>query len=274
MQRLHKITLAATAAVALSITGAVAKTRAISTDGPSVILNGNQTITEPAGSHVMAMYIWSRTYALQDPSEHLDVSSPPSDQDRVVLANFGVDPFTQTTLFCNPADGDAGHCTTSVFGDVADLGISNGTPLQLALTTDNPLNDFIVGTPIVLGTPGPSGGFLDWVPKTGGYATFDFANEEDPAAGATGLAPPTTADVMAALALHPGGSNAKFVGFQDWFYNGDEVAEYQYDAAVIAVWTVANVPEPSTWAMLLVGLFGLGSAVRRASRKGQLPFSA
>jgi PEP-CTERM motif-containing protein len=273
MQRLHKITLAATAAVALSITGAVAKSRAISTDGPSVILNGNQTITEPAGSHVMAMYIWSRTYALQDLSEGLPESSPPSDQDRVVLADFSVDPIGQTTLFCNPADGDAGHCTTSVFGQVADLGISNGTPLQLGLVTDNLANDFIVGTPIALGTPGP-GGFLDWVPKTGGYATFDFANEEDQVPGSTGLAPPSNADVMAALALHPGGANAKFVGFQDWFYNGDEVAEYQYDAAVIAVWTVANVPEPATWAMLLVGLFGLGSAVRYASRKGQLPFAA
>ena len=69
MQRLHKITLAASAALAISISGAGAKSRAISTDENSVIQNGNQQLTEPAGSHVMAMYIWSRTDALLDTTE-------------------------------------------------------------------------------------------------------------------------------------------------------------------------------------------------------------
>ena len=261
MQRLHKITLAA-AALALSVSAADGKTRAITTDQNSVALNGNQQLSEPAGSHVMAMYIWSRTYALFDTSE--GVSTPPSDEDRVILFDNSVNPSVQTTLFCNPADGAAGNCTTSKFGDTQDLGTASGNPMLLALVADDPLDDFVVGQPIILGSASDVswGGFLDWIPKTGGYATFQF-DQQQPAPGATGLPPPTTADVMAKLAQYPGGSNAKFIGFQDWFYQHDTVVEYQYDAAVIAVWTVAGVPEPGAWAILLVGFFGVGSVIRK-----------
>jgi hypothetical protein len=251
----------AVAAACLSIVGANAKSRAISTDQPSVIANGNQQITEPAGSHIMAMYIWSRSYALFDTSE--GVGTPASDEDRVIVFDQNAPlPNTQPAIFCNTADGAAGNCTTSVFGDVQDLGISNGAPLLLALVADNPLS-VVKGDPVILGTPADMvNGFLDWVPKTGGYATFDFANEEEPAPGAVGLPPPTTAEVYAALAQYPGGSNAQFVGFQDWYNGPDPVLEYQYDAAVIAVWTVSTAPETSTWIMLFVGLFGMGAAVR------------
>jgi hypothetical protein len=45
---------------------------------------------------------------------------------------------------------------------------------------------------------------------------------------------------------------------------------YSYNVGTPGVWTITGVPEPSTWAMLLMGFAGLGFAAHRKTIKERL----
>lgn len=57
-------------------------------------------------------------------------------------------------------------------------------------------------------------------------------------------------------------------------YTATGVTNINYDAISLNVTNVpSGVPEPGTWAMLLIGMFGIGAAVRTAKRKQHVSVS-
>lgn len=65
-------------------------------------------------------------------------------------------------------------------------------------------------------------------------------------------------------------SNPNIVGVcgVEYFIWGNGTAlDVNSDSPGIISWSVATVPEPATWAMMLLGFFGLGAALRTCSRR-------
>jgi PEP-CTERM motif len=79
-------------------------------------------------------------------------------------------------------------------------------------------------------------------------------------------------NLLDTLTLSSGGSNDvtpnSFYGFQESSKDIAYLTLTDGYVAAIGGLSIATVPEPSTWAMMLLGFAGLGFAGYRASRKG------
>jgi hypothetical protein len=82
----------------------------------------------------------------------------------------------------------------------------------------------------------------------------------------------TQLDSLGALTFHPAtvgtdGATALFIAPPNFAVNNPAVSVFGSPFGANYGWTVSVVPEPSTWAMLLIGFLGLGFAFRQSRRK-------
>jgi hypothetical protein len=183
-------------------------------------------------------------------------------------------PIPGSAIFCS--DGLSVCAAATPIGTAVVLA---GSPLDLVLTTENDagspvtfvldsfFTDNSVGKPNeIVDTTGPNVG----LPEESGQIYIDQVQPSNNFGVPT---PPT----LAALLSAPGVSNVQYLGWQDndppaSAFGDVNVDPWTYNNMVVAVYftpigsTGGALPEPSTWAMMLLGLFGLGAAVRTAEK--------
>jgi hypothetical protein len=178
-----------------------------------------------------------------------------------------------TPIFCSAL----ASCTATTPGKDVTL---SGSPLDLILTT---VGDD--GKPLVLTL---NSFFTDNSLSTPNFITdasgFNAGNKEQSGQifvaqvqGTNNFGVPDPANLTTLLSA-PGVFDVQYLGWQDnnppeSAFSDANVDPWTYNNMVVAVYFTpigstggGGAPEPAVWSMMLLGLFGLGAAVRRANR--------
>lgn len=73
--------------------------------------------------------------------------------------------------------------------------------------------------------------------------------------------------LLMAVQIFPGPSNVQVSGLIDPMFSSDFGGQFIFSDGVFA--STSAVPEPSTWAMMIIGFAGVGFIAYRRSRKDQ-----
>ncbi len=164
--------------------------------------------------------------------------------------------FTAGPVNFGPGVTYSSSNSRSVFGWQSDYGfISNGFwSGQSMIGLNSP------GGTFVLDFAAPISGFLgelNWTVGQGGNASIQIFN---------------SANVLLEELILENGANVVAPGFYGFSRESADIASVRFNNEFIGVRNISvlstgAVPEPSTWALMLLGFFGLGAAMRRQQRQ-------